>query len=123
MRLSKEAAKATIIFLIDSEKLEVYQSNLYDHVMESAEWTTASVGNAQKLHIVDNHLYELREWNRYGGYRVIDTYEAITDAEEELFDKVYRLDFLRDDQRDTSYIDTKEEAESELEDRKKYINE
>jgi hypothetical protein len=123
MRLSKEAAKATSIFLIDNEKLEVYESNLYDHVMESAEWTTPSVGNAQKLHIVDNHLYELREWNRYGGYRVIDTYEAITDAEEELFDRVYRFDFQKDDQRDTSYFDTKEEAESELEDRKKYSNE
>jgi hypothetical protein len=123
MRLSKKAAKATIIFLIDSKKLEVYESNLYDHVMESAEWTTANVGNAQKLHIEYNELYELREWNRYGGYRVIEIYEAITDAEEELFDKVYRFDFQNDDQRDTSYFDTKEEAEVELEDRKKYINE
>lgn len=62
--------------------------------------------------------WELRKWEANGRVRIIDTYETEQEANDEWYTRTYNYDFLPDDQRDTQYWNTREEAEAELEERK-----
>jgi hypothetical protein len=101
---------------------KIEKTNLYSHVMESCDETTTPRGVAPRLHSRYNeetNQWELWSWGISGNnpvnYNVsFDTEEEI---ENELFRLVYEFDFVDDDQRDTMFFETEEEAEAELKSR------
>jgi hypothetical protein len=126
---SAAEAKAKNIFVIEND--EVVQTNLYDFVMESAEETTSPRGVENKLHIDEAEVdanyeigeeeiidtvteYRLMEWQANGKALHLAAFEKESEAQDALFTAIYKCDFLPDDQRDTFYAFTKEEAEAEL---------
>jgi hypothetical protein len=127
--LSAQQARETKIFVIENE--EITETTLFDHVCESAEETTSPRGVMTKLFIqekdvevksddIDGHCvqkYDLRIWESNGCARVIDTYDTEEEAQDEWYTRTYNHDFLPDDQRDTMYWNTREEAEAELNER------
>jgi hypothetical protein len=119
-------AKEQKIFVIDSSN-GVEETNLYDFVMESAEETTSPVGVMNKLHIRhedyscrygqldsvnnDEGLFEVWMWGPSGhGSQFVDSFETEEAAEDFIFQRTYDYDFLSDDQRNTMYFDSYEEA-------------
>lgn len=114
-----------------TEGFTIESDNLYDFVMKSAEETTSPVGVMPKLHIrhedyscrynkindVNNSegLYEVWIWGPSGsGQTLLDSFETEEEAEDYIFDRTYEYDFATDDQRDTTFYYTIEEAQSEL---------
>lgn len=129
MKMSAKEAKETIIFAIEDD--QIYSEPLYDFVMKSAEETTSPVGVMTKLHIrhedyscsygkrnaVNNSegLYEVWIWGPWGnGQTFLDSFETEEEAEDYIFNRTYEYDFATDDQRDTTFYYTIEEAEREL---------
>lgn len=126
-----QQARDTKIFVINNYTNKTEETTLYDHVMESAEKTTSPRGVERKLFIkevdvevksedIDGHCvqkFSLRKWKANGHARIIDTYDTETEAQNELYTRTYNCDFLPDDQRDTMYYMTREEAEAELKER------
>lgn len=119
--ITTQQTRNTKVFVINY-KNEVEETTLYDHVMESAEETTSPRGVMRKVFVeeVDNGetiVFELRKWEANGRARTIDTYSTEEEAANELYTRTYRYDFMTDDQRDTMYWNTREEAEAELNER------
>jgi hypothetical protein len=65
----------------------------------------------------DTIAWELCEWVAGQKRVVLATYDNKEDADNEWFNHTYNFDFLPDDQRDTAYWHTEDEAEAELDDR------
>lgn len=63
--------------------------------------------------------WELREWLANGKSRLLDSFESQEAADDEWFNRTYKFDFLPDDQRDTNYWYSREDAKMELKDRSK----
>lgn len=129
MKISAQQARDKKVFIIN-DKNEVEETTLYDHVVESAEMTTSPRGIEYKLFVIEvedvideesnEHVnkFELRKWRRDGRSDLIESFDTEADAQDEWFDRTYRFDFLPDDQRDTMYFETWEQAEAEAGDRK-----
>ena len=122
METAKQAREFQI-YAIDEDG--VYETNLYDFVMESVELTTSPRGVEPKLHVrsnkhsVDNYgdepVYEVWDWGINGQYqRKVDTFKTEEEAEDFVFQRVYQFDFLKDGGRDTQYFEVEEDAEEEL---------
>lgn len=119
--MKKQEAQSKTVFVFNYQG-EIEETNLYDHIMESKDETTSPVGVMGRLHIrhEDGHIshvhndegkYEVWTWGPSGNNpRFIGVFETEEEAEEYLFDMIYSYDFMEDDQRDTSYFDTYEEA-------------
>lgn len=115
MTYSAQQARNTPVFVISSEGT-IEETNLYDHIAESAEKTTSPRGIMYKLFIEqdrESDLWQLKMWG-FGGRgpaQVVETFETEEQAEDEWFARTEKYDFARDDQRDTQYFFTREEAE------------
>lgn len=125
--MKAQEAREDIIFAIQNN--EVVETNLYDFIMASADETTSPDGAERKLHIrhesynwgskglVNNEdgLYEVWDWGFRGqAPRFLDDFETEEEAEDYIFHLVEEDDFANDDQRDTMYYNTREEAEADL---------
>lgn len=114
---SAQQALNTKIFVINGHKMEVEETTLYDHVVESAEETTSPRGVMTKLFVQENEeesTWEVRQWEPNGRSRVVDSYSTEEEARDEWYIRTYNYDFMPDDQRDTRYWANKEEADSAL---------
>lgn len=112
-------AKATTIFYLTADN-EIESDNLFDFVMESEEMTTSPRGVEGKVFVQENEesqTWDLREWQPNGHSRAIETFDTEEEANDEHFDRIYKYDFLPDDQRDIQYFITMQEAEEALADR------
>lgn len=58
--------------------------------------------------------WEVRQWEPNGRSRIIETYETEEEAKDEWYTRTYNYDFIPDDQRDTRYWNTREEAAQAL---------
>lgn len=120
--LSAQQARNTVIFIFNNYTNKIEETTLYDHVIESAEETTSPRGVEHKMFIKEvegeeNFYYELREWMPNGKSRLLGTYDTEEAANDEWYTRTYNYDFMPDDQRDTMYWNTREEAEVALQER------
>lgn len=121
-----QEAKDQIIYVIENGEVEA--TNLYDHVMASATEVTSLIGVSNQIFVEEVEIledgmeeaiikYAVKDWGRNAHNRTAKTIELF-DTEEEAEDECFRLhetyDFANDDQRDTQYWSTKEEAEQAL---------
>jgi hypothetical protein len=126
--MTAKDAKKTIIFIIENG--EIVETNLFDHVMGSVDETTSPVGVMRRFHIRhrDNHhlsdrrgllkttinkegKFEVWTWGVRGNNpRFIQEFETEDQAEDWLFQRTYEADFVQDDQRNTSYYHSQEDA-------------
>lgn len=121
MKHSVNSARETKIYVIDNGK--VTSTNLYDHVMESAEEVSSPRGREYALHIThreDEDKYHLNIWDHFGKSKLIEMFDTYEEAEDELFNKTFVFDFMEDDQRDTRYWFQKYKAIEQLMEDKKY---
>lgn len=79
----------------------------YDNLTEEEQDDYKFIGEAPVA-------YQLCEWKPNGRVHVIDTYETEEAVNDEWYTRTYNYDFTPDDQRDTRYWFTREEAEAEL---------
>lgn len=129
MNISKIEAENTKIFVFENQS--VIETNLYDFVMLSVDETTSPVGVMPRIHVRHESFYcswglKNRVNNDEGKYEVwtwgvsgnnssfIEEFETREEAENYIFQLVFKYDFIFDDQRDTSYYFSIQEAESEL---------
>lgn len=116
METVKEA-KQRQIFIINHEG-EIEETNLYDFVMESAEQTTSPRGCEKKLHkrynaVDDKH--EVWTWGIRGQFpKLIESFTTPEEAEDYIFKLTYQWDFTTDDQRNTDFYDSYQEAEEAI---------
>ena len=117
MTTTAKQAQATEIFFVESTfrkgklvDFKVEGDNLYDFVMKSQ-----TLGETGSLFVKENEEEETFEVRRFGfrgnGSKVITTFETEEEAEDYVFNSVYDYDFYKDDQRDTQYFYTEEDAE------------
>ena len=124
--ITRKEAEETKIFVIGSNGVE--ETNLYEFVMISAEETTSPRGVETKLHIRhsgydaprfasyaaypnEEDVYEVWNWGFRGqNPSIIDGFETEAEAEDFIFQRTYDYDFSKDDQRDTNYYYSYEEA-------------
>lgn len=128
MNISKIEAENTKTFVIEHQN--VIETNLYDFVMKSIDETTSPVGVMPRIHVrhesfscsyglrnrVNNNegKYEVWSWGVSGNNSsFIEEFETREEAENYIFQLVFKYDFISDDQRDTSYYFSIQEAESE----------
>jgi hypothetical protein len=121
-------AQNTEIFVIEDNKVE--KTNLYDFVMISASETTSPVGIMPHMHIRhedyfcrygrlnsvnnDEGHYEVWLWGHSGnGSTFVQEFETESEAEDFIFERTYLYDFEKDDQRDTCFYESYEEANEE----------
>lgn len=113
MNMTVKEAKEKKIFIIDNNG-EIEETNLHDFVMESAELTTSPRGCEKKLHTRYNPTtdkHEVWTWGFRGQYpKHIESFTTPEDAEDFIFKMTYVYDFSTDDQRNTDYFDSHEEA-------------
>lgn len=127
MKTTAKEALQTIIYCIDADG--VYQTNLYKHVMESLSECTSPRGVMSEMWVEEHEevieedgnygtivRYRLCQWLAGRKYHVVDTYDTEEEAEDELYDRVYKVDYLNDDQRSTEYFTTEAEAKKYYED-------
>lgn len=134
MTTVKEAKEISIFIIEDGE---VVETNLYDHVMGSVDETTSPVGVMPRFHIRHGEMFystdlhgrlrttinkegkfEVWSWGVLGNNpRFIEEFETEEQAEDWLFQRVFEVDFMQDDQRDTSYYHSKDEANKVLHER------
>jgi hypothetical protein len=129
---SAQQARETVIFVIENGK--VVETTLYDHVTASAEKTTSPRGVMTKLFFEEGvtcnyneeterdeeiATWSLMIWQANGRAKTLNIFVTKEEAEDEWFTRTYNHDFLPDDQRDTSYYSTAEEAEAALAERAK----
>lgn len=129
MEISKEEAKRINIYVVDDT--DIVETKLYDFVMLSVDETTSPVGVMPRIHVRHENFscsYGLRNRvnNNEGNYEVwtwgvkgnnpsfIEEFETREEADNYIFQLVFKYDFISDDQRDTSYYFSVQEAESEL---------
>lgn len=97
---------------------EIEELTLAEHVMKSAEETTSPRGVENKLHIRENEetgKFEVWTWGILGRYpSKHDEFDTQEEADEYILEFVYERNFLNDDQRNTHYHFTLEEAKEEL---------
>lgn len=118
MNLTVKEAQEQKVFVFDHD-LNIHETTLYEHVMDSAELTTSPRGVGMKLHIRENSEsfdndgdvienekpYEVWSWGingnnpRFGG----ECFYTEEEAEDHIFQQTYKFDFLPDDQRRTDY--------------------
>jgi hypothetical protein len=119
-------AKNTEIFIINDES-KVEKTNLYDHVIISEAETTTPYGVVPRYFVEEEYdgKWVISSWgiggNNYS--RLIDAdyrdeysrgysfYDSKEEAEDALFNIIFEVEFMKDDQRDTWYSHCKEEAE------------
>lgn len=92
---------------------EIEKTDLHSFIMESADETTTPKGVGKRLHVRENDegTYDLWTWGVNGNNpRYLETFETKKEVEDEILLMTYNR-FLADDQRDTRYYDTEEEAE------------
>jgi hypothetical protein len=108
----------------------VVETNLYDFIMASVDETTSPRGVEPRLHTRqegrclrnendfnydENEPIEVWTWGIRGNNpSLIDTVASFEEAEDFIFQRTYEYDFLPDDQRDTRFFYTEEEAEAEI---------
>jgi hypothetical protein len=118
--------------------LKIEETNLLDFVMESAEETTSPRGVERKWHTREVEqecscwntieedtfdpeckkcyegteiVYQVWDWGFRGQYpKMIMSFETHEEADDFIFERTFEHEFSTDDQRDTSYFDSKEEA-------------
>lgn len=141
--LSRKISKETKIYYLvnNNGAYHIETDNEYNFIMESAEETTSPRGIEMKLHIEEIEYFcdcdkesgafnkECRECEGTGIYLTYDVYdwgcrgqdnhfvksfETEEEAEDYIFNKTCEYDFIPDDQRDTMYFNTIDEAEIEL---------
>jgi len=133
MNITAKQAQETEIFYIDSTykrgeliDFKIDSDNLYNFVMRSAEETTSPVGVMGKLHIRhedyscrygllnsvknDESKYEVWKWESNSKGTFYEEFETEEEADDYVFDMVYNYDFAKDDQRNTCYYDSEQEA-------------
>ncbi len=115
-----------VIFVIENGEVE--QTNLFDHVMGSATEVTSPRGIWNKIFVEEAEILEdgteepaikwaIKDWGRNAHNRIpktIELFDTQDDAEDECFRLHEAHDFHKDDQRDTRYWHSKEEAQKEL---------
>lgn len=95
------------------KEIEVIETNYYDHVMESLPDCNSPGGVTAETFIRENEegeTFEVRQW-KFGNSALIESFETEEEAEDYLFHLIERYDFEKDDQRNTEYFLSKEEAE------------
>lgn len=122
---SAQQARNTQVFVIDYNG-RIQETNLYDHVEVSAEKTTSPRGVMYKM-FFEEYMFEADEadeapfeWSPYvlkmwgsggrGPADVLAIFDTKEEAEDEWFRRTYEYDFLPDDQRNTAYYSSREEA-------------
>lgn len=118
---SVKEAKETTVYVINY-KGEVEKTNLYDHVMESADKTTSPRGVMTRIFVERHDDFEVKEawavksWGTggRGPAQIIDTFDNEEEARDDWFTRIYNFDFMQDDQRDTNYYSTRKEAEKHI---------
>ena len=120
MKITTKEARETKIFIINEEN-EVEETNLLDFVMESAEKTTSPRGVEMKLHVRKNkandeeHNVHVWTWGNHGNNpKPIKEFDTEKEAEDFIFQLTHDYDFMPDDQRDTAYYETREDAELDI---------
>jgi hypothetical protein len=134
---AKEAQEAEV-WVIENQR--PVKTNLYDHVMASAEATTSPRGVENKLHIREHETpcncvddegdhnedckncykgvqieYCVYDWGFRGQYpRLIETFETEEEAANEIFERTEKYDFQNDVNRDTNYFYSQQEAERDI---------
>lgn len=128
-----QQVKDQVIFIIENNVVE--QTTLWDHIAASArevcsprgvmyEMFVEEVENAVYMgDVVEGKKWALKEWKANGHAKVIDLFDTEEEADTEWFRLHEAYDFAKDDQRNTSYWNTREEAEKELTDILSYDNE
>jgi hypothetical protein len=114
----KQAQEKTIFYFDYSGKIKTM--NLADFISESTDVTTSPRGVEARLHIRevqdDNGnviSYDIWSWGIRGNNPCfVESFETEEEAQEYLF-KASIYDFDKDDQRDTRFFDTLEEAHEE----------
>jgi hypothetical protein len=99
----------------------IYQLDNSDKLIDQKEYDSLA-GSVQEDYTYWGEgpiAFELCEWVSGGKVRIIDTYDNEEVANDELYTRTYNYDFMPDDQRDTSFYSTEEEAEAALEERLK----
>lgn len=126
--MTAQGAKETKIFVIENGK--VVGPNLFDFVMISTKETTSPVGVMPKLHLRhedygcrynllnrvrnDQGLFEIWYWGVNGNHpSFVTEFETEEEGFDFIFQQTYEFDFLTDDQRNTMYYETYEEAYEE----------
>lgn len=126
---SVKAAKETTIFVINYNG-DVEETNLYDHVMESADKTTSPRGVMTRIFVEEAQLdqegnevvsdftnaWVVKTWGvgGRGPSKIIANFETEEEARDDWFTRIYNFDFQQDDQRDTNYYSTRKEAEKHI---------
>lgn len=108
------------VFVINYRGL-IEKTSLFEHVMESATEVTSPRGVAPKLFIEqieifgenESETFELRRWEG-SKYRVVNSYQTYEEAEQELFETIYEVDYTNDDSRNCNWFETESEALSDL---------
>ena len=135
MNTTAKEARENVVYVVEDGK--VVETNLYDHVMKSAEETTTPRGVGMVLHIEETTAdvwedvlfdgeeasmlvgqetkYNVRRWGHCGkGSMLLDTFDTEEDADDYIFQNVYENAFARDDHRNTFYSIYKDAAIAEL---------
>lgn len=131
-KLTFKHASNTPVYCIDESGV-VYERTLLEHVLASAEEVCSPRGREKKLFIQDvsewhederdnNSAYALREWCADGKSRQIDLFDTEEEAKDEWFRRIMEYDFSRDDQRDTRYYYTFDDAELDAAQMRKEIS-
>lgn len=144
MTISAKEARGQEIFVIETKRgeLVVESTNLYDFVMISMEELTTRDGVQGKYFVNEKEqdcscydeedecfdsdcekclghgfeiVYNAMSWNRGNrGAEILDTFDTEEEADDYIFDRVYKYDFSSDDQRSTTYYSTEEEAKEAI---------
>ena len=134
MKTTSKEAENTVVYVVVCERTNwVYDPNvelrvedycienttLFKFVMQSAEETTSPRGVENKLHVRVNEeegMFEVWDWGFRGQYpKLVVSCETAEEADDEIFNRTYDFDFTNDDQRNTCFHYTLEDAVNELE--------
>jgi len=94
----------------------IYRLIAADRIIDEIEYDALSEDDQENYEYIGETTirWQLREWMLNGKSRLIETYETEDRVNDEWFDRTYNSDFLPDDQRDTRYWYTREDAETAL---------
>lgn len=127
----KEMKQTTIYTIIpiygNTTTYKVVSDTLYNHILSSQELTTSPRGIEPICFVEEieeelqneGSIYErivthaIKAWSKNGTLSIVDKFESQEEAQNELFNRIYEYDFLKDDQRITDYWHTIEEAQNE----------
>jgi hypothetical protein len=103
---------------IDEIEEEIYGEIGTEKLIDAKEYDSLAEEDQESYNYFGSIVkYALRKWLPNGKVQTIDVYEKSEDADDEWFDRTYKFDFQPDDQRDTSYWYTREDADAELKER------